>query len=435
MQVEQRTGTAVDTRTRKPPLTIFYDQLSARMPEIAKSLPSHIPPEYFERAAKTAVSRNPKLLEVTPRSLFNELSRCAHDGLVPDGKQAVITIYKSKDGEIAVYQPMIAGIRRLVQQSGEITRFEQTIVYKHDTFDFRLGDRPGIYHKPYLDGPRGDPILVYSVAQFRDGTLSREIMTHEEIEYTRRNASRAADGDAWRKWWGEMARKTVAKRHAKVLPMSNDVAAVIDRSIGGGDDEGYRSEAAAIAGNYVAAEAGRPGITAEFDRLASEHGEATSPDRSVQESEPRRKPGRPRGSGRKAASPAVATAADADEPGDGPVIEGGSADWPEGDQPAGDAGPGIDQSTGEVIDTAAAETAPAANVGDRASGTGRAPPADPERDLGDYGRGWRDARAGWSKCNSSAILNDPERLEQWAAGWHAFQDQQQGGDQPGGDKQ
>ena len=100
-----------------------------RVSEFAEALPSHIKPEHFQRATLTALQQNPKLIEVDRRSLFNALKRCAQDGLIPDGREAVLVIYKDRErGSIAQYQPMVAGIRKLVLQSGEITRFEQAVI-------------------------------------------------------------------------------------------------------------------------------------------------------------------------------------------------------------------------------------------------------------------------------------------------------------------
>src|SRR5262245_37255569 len=165
------------------PIVEFRTQLEERAAEFARALPSFVSPEQYSRAALTAVAMNPKLLNVDRRSLLNALMRCAQDGLLPDGRQAVMVIYKDRErGPIAQYQAMVAGIRKLVQRSGEITRFEQTVVYERDQFSFQLGDRPEILHHPAIGGDRGPPLLVYSIAQFRDGTLSREIMTAEEIE-------------------------------------------------------------------------------------------------------------------------------------------------------------------------------------------------------------------------------------------------------------
>jgi recombination protein RecT len=262
--------------TQAATLIELRGQLDARGAEFASALPAHITPAHFIRIALTAISQTPELLHVDRRSLLNALMRSAQDGLLPDGRQATLVIYKSKDrGPIAQYQPMVAGIRKLVQQSGEITRFEQSVVHENDKFDYRLGDRPHISHVPAIEN-QGRPVLVYSIAQFRDGTLSREIMTVSEIEKVRA-VSRAADSGPWRDWWSEMAKKTVAKRHAKILPMSNDSAAAIIRD----DDEHTTLPPVQEAAQEPAQ---RPRLAAQLDALA-DNNEAP---------EPRRRRGRPR---------------------------------------------------------------------------------------------------------------------------------------------
>ena len=226
---------------RAAPIMEFHGQLEKRTVEFSKALKrSGIDPAYFERVTKTAVAHNPKLLAADRRSLFNALARCAEDGLLPNGKEAVLKIYNSKEGPIVGYERMVEGTRKLVQQSGEITRFEQTIVHENDQFDYELGDHPRILHRPAI-GDRGKPILLYSVAQFNDGTLSREVMSAEEIETIRQRYSTAKDGPAWKNSWGEMARKTIAKRHAKVLPMSSDARDALAR------DDAEHSELPAVA--------------------------------------------------------------------------------------------------------------------------------------------------------------------------------------------
>lgn len=261
------------------PLIELRGQLDARGAEFASALPAHITPAHFIRIALTAISQTPDLLNVDRRSLINSLMRCAQDGLLPDGRQAALVIFKSRErGAIAQYMPMTAGIRKLVQQSGEITRFEQCVVYEHDRFDYRLGDRPHISHIPAIEN-RGKPILVYSIAQFRDGTLSREIMTVAEIEQVRA-VSRAANSGPWVDWWSEMAKKTIAKRHAKVLPMSNDSAAVIHR------DDNEHTDLPPVthetASRMPVGE--RPRLAAKLDALSA----------PSEAPEPRRRRGRPR---------------------------------------------------------------------------------------------------------------------------------------------
>jgi recombination protein RecT len=253
-------NTALAKNTAAPMLEL-RDQLTARTNEFANALPSHIKPEYFQRATLTAIAQNPQLLDVDRRSLFNSLMRCAQDGLIPDGRQAALVIFKDRErGPVAQYMQMIAGVRHLVQQSGEITRFEQTIVHANDKFEFMLGDCPRIHHRPTLTD-RGPPILVYSIAQFRDGTLSREVMTVDEIEKVR-GVSRSKDGGPWRDWWSEMAKKTIAKRHAKILPMSNDAGAALAR------DDAEHFELPAVAPGSALPPQTRPRLADQLDALA-----------------------------------------------------------------------------------------------------------------------------------------------------------------------
>src|SRR5262245_36987324 len=140
-----------EPRRQLAPLEEFRNQLDARTRSFAAALPSHIRPDLFQRATMTAVQLNADLLRVDRRTLFTSLMRCAQDGLIPDGRQAAIVVFNDKErGQIAQYFPMIYGIRKLVQQSGEITRFEQQIVYEHDEFEFELGDNAHIRHVPHL---------------------------------------------------------------------------------------------------------------------------------------------------------------------------------------------------------------------------------------------------------------------------------------------
>jgi recombination protein RecT len=264
------------------PMIEIRDQLQARAQEFAHALPSHIKPEHFQRAALTAVQQNSKLLDVDRRSLINALMRCAGDGLLPDGRQAALVIFRDRErGSVAQYMPMVAGIRKLVQQSGEITRFEQTVVYENDKFECALGDRPYLRHRPAFEN-RGAAVLVYSIAQYNDGTLSREIMTLSEIDKVRQ-VSRSKDGGPWTEWWEEMAKKTIAKRHAKILPMSNDTAAVLARD----DAEHFELPAAAAPVSQLSQT--RPRLADQLDAMSSPP--ATSDDRSPAE---KRKRGRPK---------------------------------------------------------------------------------------------------------------------------------------------
>jgi recombination protein RecT len=207
-------------------------QLDTMVGQFAAVLPKHIPVERFGRVVLTAVQTNPELLNVERRSLWNAAMKAAQDGLLPDGRLGALVVYRDKRrGSIAQWLPMIAGIRQKVRNSGEVATWEVNTVHEKDFFDYQLGDDPHIDHRPMLRGDRGKIIAAYSIATLKTGEKSREVMSIDEIEAIRMQ-SKAGDGGPWKTFYGEMAKKTVAKRHAKVLPMSSDLDDLLRR-----DDE------------------------------------------------------------------------------------------------------------------------------------------------------------------------------------------------------
>lgn len=194
------------------------------------ALPAHIPVERFIRVVLTALQNNQKLLACSKQSFFNACVRCAQDGLLPDGREAAIVPFGEEGdsgrsrADLAGYMPMVAGIRKKIRNSGEIKDLRAAVVYEGDEFAYELGDEPFIRHKP-KPGGRTRPIrYVYSIAVFRDGTLSRDVMPIEEVEEVRKKFSRSKKGP-WSvpESYAEMALKTVVKHHAKTLPMSTDL--------------------------------------------------------------------------------------------------------------------------------------------------------------------------------------------------------------------
>lgn len=235
-------------------------QLDAMLGQFAAVLPKHIPAERFGRVVLTAVQTNPELLNVDRRSLWNACMRAAQDGLMPDGRLGALVVYKDKRrGPIAQWLPMIAGIRQKVRNSGEVATWEVHCVYEKDLFDFELGDAPHIVHRP-VRGDRGRIIAAYSIAVLKSGERSREVMWIEEIEAIRKS-SRAADSGPWTTHFSEMCRKTVARRHAKVLPMSSDLDDLLRR-----DDDEHEGEA--ISGNGAEAPPKRS-LTDALNMIAS----------------------------------------------------------------------------------------------------------------------------------------------------------------------
>jgi recombination protein RecT len=202
-------------------------QLDNMLGQFQAVLPKHITAERFGRVVLTAIQNNPELLDCDRRSLWNSAMRAANDGLLPDGRLGAIVIYKGKAGRPqAQWMPMIAGLRQKVRNSGEIEGWSAHVVHERDQWEYTEGDNPHIFHRP-VRGDRGPVIAAYSIAKFKSGELSREWMWIEELDKVRA-VSRAQRGP-WQDWADEMYRKTVARRHAKVLPMSSDLDDLLRR--------------------------------------------------------------------------------------------------------------------------------------------------------------------------------------------------------------
>ena len=216
-------------------------QLDGMRGQFEAALPPHIPVDRFMRVVMTTVQNNPDLgnqAKVTRRSLWNACMKAAQDGLLPDNREAAIVKY----GDQAQYLPMIAGLRKKVRNSGEIATWDAQVVHQKDEFQFRLGDDPVIHHVPSLEAEPGPVVAAYSIATLKSGEKSCEVMSISAIEKVRER-SRASKAGPWLSDYDEMCRKTVARRHAKVLPMSTDLDDLMRRDDDLYDFEGAKEEA------------------------------------------------------------------------------------------------------------------------------------------------------------------------------------------------
>jgi recombination protein RecT len=195
--------------------------------EFEVALPPQIPVDRFVRTIVTAVQMEPTLLEADRRTLFSSCMKAAQDGLLLDGREAGLSVYKNRETGLKTvsYMPMVGGILKKIRQSGEISSIRAHVVHEGDDFDFELGDNERIQHKPNLLQP-GKPVAVYAIAKFKDGDIQREVMSVPQIEKIRAKATGIGKA-CWSSEWGEMAKKTVIRRLAKRLPSSTDLDQVL----------------------------------------------------------------------------------------------------------------------------------------------------------------------------------------------------------------
>jgi len=191
--------------------------LTKMAPQFKAALPSHVSVEKFQRVVMTALQMTPALLQADRRTLFMAATRAAQTGLLPDGREGAIVSF----GNQAQFMPMVAGIMKLVRNSGEISTWSVQTVHENDDFTCEFGDSERIEHKRALRN-RGELVGAYSIVTMKDGEKSREYMDVDEIEAIRKR-SRSGNAGPWKTDYSEMAKKTVVRRHSKRLPMSTDL--------------------------------------------------------------------------------------------------------------------------------------------------------------------------------------------------------------------
>lgn len=229
----------------------LVDALIRKSDDLKQLLPKGVTVEAFMRLTKNAIIRDPQIAEADPQSVFLEVSKAAQDGLVLDGREAVLTRFNTSKKDAngnwikvtqVAYIPMIAGIKKRVMNSRVIKTWNISLVYENEMkpgedgrprFDYLAGDDPRIFHRPIIIGERGPIVAAYSSAKLADGSYHHEVMTIAQLTAIKnRTKSKKNDGTITGPWATdeeEMFRKTVARRHAKSLPMSAEDMAVISR--------------------------------------------------------------------------------------------------------------------------------------------------------------------------------------------------------------
>lgn len=247
------TAPGTEVAIRHPLEVIASDEFKAK---VANALPDRREVERFTRVALTALQITPDLMrpganasfdqiKAHQSSLLNSLLRCAQDGLLPDGREAALVMF----GDTVQYMPMVTGLRKRAAEFG--ISIAAHVVCANDTFDYELGFEPTVSHKPpSLDKERGNPIGAYAVATDSQGRKYLEVMSRGEIEKVRA-VSRAKSSGPWNQWWEEMARKTVARRLFKSLPLHEEGIASLLEAVDAEFDHGTAEQAVDRGLGYV----------------------------------------------------------------------------------------------------------------------------------------------------------------------------------------
>jgi len=194
--------------------------------KLAMAIPKHLTVDRLLRVAMSAIRINPMLLKCTPQSLLSCVMGCAQLGLEPEPflGQAYLVPYRNAKKNVYEAQliPGYRGYIALARRSGEVQTVMSQAVFERDHFHLKLGVDATIEHEP-ADGDRGEFRGAYVVFKYRDGSYSFDYMSKADIDKIRAR-SKAKDSGPWVTDYVEMAKKTVVRRHVKLVPLSVELA-------------------------------------------------------------------------------------------------------------------------------------------------------------------------------------------------------------------
>lgn len=221
-----RAGTVANSTTKPQSIK---DWITAMEPEIKKALPAVITPERFTRMALTAINKDPKLGECTPKSFMAALMTAAQLGLEPNTPlgQAYLIPYKNNRAGVSEVQFQVGykGLIELAHRSGQFQTIMAHPVHQNDKFEYEYGLEPKLVHKPTLDD-RGPVIAYYAMYKLTNGGNGFVVMSMRDVEAHRKQYSKADryGTSPWQTNFDAMAQKTVLKQLLKYAPISVEFA-------------------------------------------------------------------------------------------------------------------------------------------------------------------------------------------------------------------
>lgn len=233
----------------------FRQALAAQEAAFRAALPvtvaKYMTPDRIAKVVLSALAKTPALMQCTQPSILRAVMDAVSLGLEPAGPlgHAYLVPFKKNKKDAAgnwtshMEAQLIIGYRgfiALARRSGEIQSVNANVIYSRDRYRVNLAEGT-VEHEPYMPPMptpeeaeangldpielmhRGQPIAVYSVAQFVGGGRHVDFMTIGDVERIRARSKSGEDGP-WKTDYDEMARKTVVRRAAKYWPLSTELS-------------------------------------------------------------------------------------------------------------------------------------------------------------------------------------------------------------------
>ena len=154
-------STALSNDKQANPVVVFSKFMDSFKPQMALALPKHLTADRMARLALTAFSSTPALQKCDPRSIAASIMIASTLGLEPGvNGQGYLIPY----GGTCTFVPGWKGLVDIANRSGRSTVWTGA-VYEGDHFEYALGDRPFVQHRPG-DEDRADYLThVYAIGR------------------------------------------------------------------------------------------------------------------------------------------------------------------------------------------------------------------------------------------------------------------------------
>lgn len=207
-------------------LAILENQLQPLAPQFAQVLGNTMPVERLIRTVIVSAERLPKLLDCDRQTLFNAAMSAAVLGLEVDGVtgQAFLIPFNDRRANKLRVQLVIGykGFNTMGARSG--LTITGGVVREGDAFDYELGDRGFVRHKPKLEGKERRIVAAWATAAALDRPPVVQVLGIDDILAIKEKSPGAKRDDSpWRDpaiGFPAMAEKSAKRRLARSMPLN-----------------------------------------------------------------------------------------------------------------------------------------------------------------------------------------------------------------------
>lgn len=209
----------------------FVSVLKAMQPQIAAALPKHMNADRVSRLVLTEFRKNAKLGECTPQSVGGAIIMLSQMGLEIGvmGQGYLVPYWNNRANRLECQGiPGWQGIVDLIARSGRATAWTGA-VYHGDFFEYQLGDRPEIKHRPGDTHGEGPMLYAYAVGRVNgadwpviDVWSSARLEAHRD-RFNKVGKSHYSYGN-----WEMYGRKVPLLQVAKYMPKSVELQQALE---------------------------------------------------------------------------------------------------------------------------------------------------------------------------------------------------------------